>query len=170
MRILVVDDNIAVRSIVKRGLRSAGIDLSDVAEAGTGLEALHCLRARPFDLVLSDLNMPQLNGLELLAVIRQEAIPVAFGLLTVECEGDGLREDALRAGANFVMAKPFTMDHFREAIASVRRLRLDPAWLGPSSSARLEEPSRFRRPAPPAETDARDAFVPGGFASLDDVT
>ena len=70
IRALIVDDSSVMRKIVERALRQAGIDLKVVHEAGSGTEGLDLLRTRQVDLILSDINMPSMDGLEFLRQIR----------------------------------------------------------------------------------------------------
>lgn len=72
LRTLIVDDSAVMRKIVARSLSQAGPELSAVDETGSGLEALEVLRARPVDLMLSDINMPTMDGLEFVRQIRAE--------------------------------------------------------------------------------------------------
>ncbi|MGM0575976.1 MAG: response regulator [Myxococcota bacterium] len=115
MRILVVDDSKAMRMIVRRTLRQAGLGPHDVTEATNGREALAAVRETPPDLVLADWNMPEMTGFELLVTLRAEGSEVPLGFITTE-QGDDVREQAFQAGASFLIAKPFTPDAFAETI------------------------------------------------------
>ncbi len=117
MKILIVDDSKAMRMIVKRTLRQAGFGGHDVAEATNGAEALGQIQdARP-DLVLCDWNMPEMNGIELLESLNRENIRLKFGFVTSEGTAE-MRQRAAEAGALFLISKPFTSDHFQEALSS----------------------------------------------------
>ena len=72
IRTLIVDDSSVMRKIVERALRQAGLDLLVVHEAGSGSEGLELLKANPVDLILSDINMPAMDGLEFLRQIRAQ--------------------------------------------------------------------------------------------------
>jgi two-component system, chemotaxis family, chemotaxis protein CheY len=109
MAILVVDDSKAMRMIVLRELRKAGYDTGQAVEADNGLTALDKIRAGGVELVLSDWNMPDMSGIELLAELRREGIAVPFGFVTSESAGE-IRRRALEVGADFVVTKPFTGD------------------------------------------------------------
>ena len=104
--------------IVTRVLRQAGYEDSPIAEAADGAEALAAIRADRPDLVLSDWNMPEMNGIDLLRALRAEGIDVPFGFVTSESTPE-MRELATEAGAQFLVAKPFTPDAFNEALAAV---------------------------------------------------
>lgn len=110
MTVLVVDDSRAMRMIVKRTLKKAGID-APVEEAENGAVALDAIRANSYDFVLSDWNMPEMNGIELLQALRAEDHPVAFGFVTSEVTSE-MRELAESSGAEFLIGKPFTPDDF----------------------------------------------------------
>jgi two-component system chemotaxis response regulator CheY len=109
MAILVVDDSRAMRMIVLRELRKAGYETRDVAEADNGRTALDKIRAGGVDLVLSDWNMPEMNGMTLLTALRREGNDIPFGFVTSE-SAPLMHRDALDAGADFVVTKPFTAD------------------------------------------------------------
>lgn len=118
MKILIVDDSKAMRMIVQRTLRQAGYTDHAVTEASDGAEALDALRKEPFDLVLSDWNMPQMSGIELLHAIQAEKLGVRFGFVTSEGTPP-MRQQASDAGALFLIAKPFTVESFQQALRPV---------------------------------------------------
>ncbi|WP_201308962.1 response regulator [Puerhibacterium puerhi] len=117
IRALVADDSRVMRQIVIRTLRQAGYDW-DVREAADGAEALEAVRQDEPDVVLSDWNMPNLTGIELLQRLRQEGFGTPFGFITSEGSAE-MREAAEQAGALFLIAKPFTPEAFRAAIEPV---------------------------------------------------
>ncbi|NNH08087.1 response regulator [Cellulomonas fimi] len=117
MRVLVVDDSRVMRQIVIRTLRQAGYDW-DVREASDGAEALEAVRADEPDVVLSDWNMPNMSGIELLEALRASGFETPFGFVTSEGSPE-MRATAEAAGALFLIAKPFTADAFREVIEPV---------------------------------------------------
>jgi two-component system chemotaxis response regulator CheY len=115
MKILLVDDSKAMRLIVRRTLRQAGFGDCEVVEAADGKLALDAIRETPPDLVLSDWNMPEMSGIELLEVLRSQGNRVRFGFLTTEGTPD-MRARAMEAGAAFLLAKPFTADDLRATL------------------------------------------------------
>ena len=117
IRVLVADDSRVMRQIVIRTLRQAGYDW-DVREAADGAQALDAIRADEPDVVLSDWNMPEMTGIELLQRLRQEGFGTPFGFVTSEGSPE-MREKAEAAGAMFLIAKPFTPEGFREVIEPV---------------------------------------------------
>ena len=107
MKFLVVDDFSTMRRIVRNLLKELGF--SNVHEAEDGVEALKKLRVEPFDFVVSDWNMPNMTGIELLREIRGDAalkhLPVL--MVTAEAKRENIVE-AAQAGASGYVVKPFT--------------------------------------------------------------
>ena len=118
MKILVTDDSKAMRMIVIRTMRQAGFDGHEFVEAEDGSQALALIRSDPPDLVLSDWNMPEMTGIQLKESLNAEGIAVPFGFVTSETTPE-MRERAIAAGAAFLLAKPFTVDSFREVLGAV---------------------------------------------------
>ncbi|MBU0753960.1 MAG: response regulator [Planctomycetes bacterium] len=118
MRILIVDDSKAMRMIVKRTLRQAGFTDIDIVEGATGKEALDMILADAPDLVLSDWNMPEMNGIECLEELNKQGVKVRFGFVTSEGTPEMLQR-AQAAGALFVITKPFTADNFKEKLSDI---------------------------------------------------
>jgi two-component system chemotaxis response regulator CheY len=117
MRVLIVDDSKAMRMIVLRTLRQSGLAFDDVREAADGAEGLSAVADFDPQLVLSDWNMPNMTGIELLETLGAEGIKVKFGFVTTEATPD-MRARAATAGARFLISKPFTPESFREALAA----------------------------------------------------
>ncbi len=115
MRILVVDDSKAMRMIVRRTLRQAGFGHHQTDEACDGREAFDAIKANAPDLVISDWNMPEMSGIQLLEALNEAGIGVPFGFVTTEGTQD-MRERASGAGAKFLIVKPFTAQHFTDAL------------------------------------------------------
>lgn len=107
MKILVVDDFSTMRRIVRNLLKELGF--SNVHEAEDGVDALRKLRVEPFDFVVSDWNMPNMTGIDLLREIRKDAalkhLPVL--MVTAEAKKENIIE-AAEAGASGYVVKPFT--------------------------------------------------------------
>lgn len=114
MDVLLADDSRVMRQIVKRTLRQAGYDWQ-IREACDGADALDQVSAECPDLVLSDWNMPNMSGLELLRSLRANGFDVPFGFITSE-GSDEMRRAAEDAGALFLIAKPFTAESVRDTI------------------------------------------------------
>lgn len=118
MKILVADDSKAMRMIVVRTLRQAGLGGHDIIEAENGKEALDIARSQGVDLVLSDWNMPEMTGIELLQALRGSGSQVPFCFVTSE-GSDEMREQAAQSGAMGLIAKPFTSEAFSDVLATV---------------------------------------------------
>ncbi|HTD54149.1 MAG TPA: response regulator [Silvibacterium sp.] len=114
---LIVDDSSVMRKIVERALRQAGISLGEVFEASSGIEALKLLGQTRVDLILSDINMPNMDGLEFLRQLRAQnlAADVPVVMITTESSEEHVR-DAIAAGAQGYIRKPFTPDQVKDRI------------------------------------------------------
>ena len=122
--VLIVDDSAAIRKILQRVLRQTGMAIRTIHEAGDGQEALALLAANRVDLVLSDINMPKMDGLQLLASLKAAAewrnVPVV--MITTE-GGETKVAEAVKLGAAGYVRKPFTADQIKEKLAGI----LEPA-------------------------------------------
>ncbi|HZR79898.1 MAG TPA: response regulator [Candidatus Binatia bacterium] len=118
MRILIVDDSKAMRGLVRRALRQAGFGSHDFSEAANGKEALDQIHQQAPDVVLSDWNMPEMSGIELLTALRGEECSVKFGFVTSEGTPE-MKQAAIDAGASFFVTKPFTPEALEEALSGV---------------------------------------------------
>jgi two-component system chemotaxis response regulator CheY len=116
-RTLIVDDSTVMRKIVERSLRQAGLDPLIVYEAGSGTEGLEMLRAKSVDLILSDINMPSMDGLEFLRQLRSQnlapGVPVV--MITTESSEEHVKQ-AILAGAQGYIRKPFTAEQVKERV------------------------------------------------------
>jgi len=120
IRALIVDDSSVMRKIVERSLRQAGIDLEKVVEASNGAEALGALRDNPVDLVLCDINMPVMDGLEFVRQVGtvENAKGVPIVMITTEGSESHVVQ-ALSSGARGYIRKPFTPDQVKEHVLPV---------------------------------------------------
>lgn len=117
LRALIVDDSSVMRKIVERCLRATGLNFSDVLEAGSGVEALEVLRGEKVDLIVSDIQMPHMDGLEFLRQVK--AAKLAPGVPVVMIATESSSDDVMRAveaGATGYIRKPFTPDQVRERV------------------------------------------------------
>lgn len=118
--VLIVDDSAAIRKILQRVLRQTDLPLGEIHEAGDGTEAVDMLKNRSFGLVLSDINMPQMDGLQLLARIKEmenmKNVPVI--MITTE-GGQGKVMEAVQLGAAGYVRKPFTAEQIKEKLAGI---------------------------------------------------
>lgn len=103
--ILIVDDSPTIRRIVRAAFRDAPVAL---AEAGSGLEAIEQLSLAPVGLIVLDLNMPDMHGLEVLKFVRQHPTLARLPVIVLTTRGDDAsRSAALEAGASLYLTKPF---------------------------------------------------------------
>ena len=117
IRTMIVDDSSVMRKIVERSLRQAGLDISEVLEAGNGAEALGILQNKSVDLILSDINMPVMDGLEF--VRQAKATNAADGTPIVMITTEGSEANVMQAlslGAKGYIRKPFTPDQVKEHV------------------------------------------------------
>lgn len=125
MNVLIMDDSTTMRKIVRKTLRQPGLELGDVHEAGDGYEGLHVIASQPIDVILSDINMPNMNGIEFLEKLSELKLqrPVAIVMITTEGTDD-LVQGAMDRGAGGYVKKPFTPQDVQKAIgAAVRKAR-----------------------------------------------
>lgn len=118
IKALVVDDQQTIRSLVRNGLREIG--LSDIREAVDGEDGLRSLLASPVNLVISDYNMPKLDGLTFLRAVRTapQLKGVGFIMLTGRADND-LVQRAVQFGVNNYLVKPFTVATLRQKLEDV---------------------------------------------------
>lgn len=119
-RVLIVDDSSVMRKIVERSLRQAGIGIGLVLEANNGLEALDLVRRNPLDLILTDINMPNMDGLEFVRHLQK--IEAAKGVPVVMITTEGSQSAVVKAlslGARGYIRKPFTPAHIKEHLGAL---------------------------------------------------
>jgi two-component system chemotaxis response regulator CheY len=118
--VLVVDDSAAIRKILQRVLRQTGMAINTIHEAGDGQEALEILKVHRPALVLTDINMPKMDGLQFLAAVKGSeswrSIPVV--MITTE-GGEAKVGEAVKLGAAGYVRKPFTADQIKEKLAGI---------------------------------------------------
>jgi two-component system chemotaxis response regulator CheY len=126
MKVLLVDDSRTMRNIWKKVL--AGWKSADTAEAGDGIEALKAIEANgsPFDLMLVDWNMPNMDGLTLVQNVRKNDKNTPIIMVTTEAEKPRIIE-AIKAGVNNYVVKPFTPDALKEKIEETLKKAAQPA-------------------------------------------
>ena len=139
--VLVVDDSAVMRAMIVRTLRLSGLPLGDVHEAGNGEEALARLRESWVDLMLLDINMPIMNGEEVIDHLRADPETADLKIIVVSTERSDARIERLAAkGADFVH-KPFTPEMLRDAI--LRTTGLTHEQVAAADDARLGDSLDF---------------------------
>jgi two-component system chemotaxis response regulator CheY len=126
-RVLVVDDSTAMRSYVRAVLEDA-TDLPDpieVVEAASGFDAMRLLPRGLYDLVITDINMPDINGLELIKLVRESERHKDVAVLIISTQSaERDRARGLALGANLFLAKPFTPEALKAAVAATLSTRV----------------------------------------------
>ncbi len=115
--VLLVDDSSTMRKIIGRSLRQAGIDFDNILEAGDGLEALKVLETEQVDVILSDINMPNMDGITFLRSKseKEEIKDIPVFMISTET-GDDIIGEAKSLGALGAIKKPFTPDKVSEVL------------------------------------------------------
>jgi len=120
LKVLIVDDSSVMRTIVERALRSAGLELSEVLEATNGAEGLIAAEKGGLDLILSDINMPVMDGLEFLRNLRTIAAAKGVPVVMISTEGSEAHVvEALSLGARGYLRKPFTPEQLKERVMAL---------------------------------------------------
>jgi two-component system chemotaxis response regulator CheY len=117
--VLIIDDSAAIRKILVRVLAQTDLVIGDVLEAADGAQALAILEARKVGLVLSDINMPNMDGIQFLTSVRARPEWSAIPIIMITTEGSQARVmEAVQLGARGYVRKPFTAEQIREKISS----------------------------------------------------
>jgi two-component system chemotaxis response regulator CheY len=116
--VLIVDDSSTMRKIISRSLRQAGLAVDNVYEAGDGIEGLNALGSNQVDLILSDINMPNMDGLEFVKQARAQGHKAPIMMITTE-GGEDIIGEAINSGANGSIRKPFTPDQLQEKLGGL---------------------------------------------------
>lgn len=119
MKFLIVDDSVVMRRIVKKLLRKAGYeeDNHEIFEASCGAEGIELVLRHEPDVVITDYDMPEMTGIEMIKELREKKVDFAFGLATAHCSAEVLMQ-AIELGARFALQKPFDASKVRRALQS----------------------------------------------------
>lgn len=122
LNILIVDDSKVVRSVIKKTLDIAGVDIGKIFEAGDGKEALEILDKEWIDLVFADINMPVMTGLEMVDRMKEDGILQTIPVVIVSTEGSETRIEELKAkGIRAYIRKPFTPETIKKVVDDIMR-------------------------------------------------
>jgi len=123
IRALIVDDSSVMRKIVERCLRQAGVELGTVYEASNGAEGLAVVSGNEVDLILSDINMPVMDGLEFVKNLQAAANAKGIPIVMITTEGaEAQVTRALSLGAKGYIRKPFTPDQVKQHVVPLLRV------------------------------------------------
>lgn len=118
--VLVVDDSAAIRKILSRVLKSSDLGVGEVYEAGDGEEALKMLGEKSVNLILSDINMPNMDGLQLLERVKSSSMWKDLPFIMISTEGGATKVmEAVEKGATGYVKKPFTAEQIKEKLVGV---------------------------------------------------
>jgi two-component system chemotaxis response regulator CheY len=118
--ILIVDDSFPMRAVIKKVIKASGFDIGELLEAGNGKEALQVMDQQWLDLVLTDYNMPDMNGLELLKAMKASDTLADIPVVMVTTEGSDLRVEEFRSqGAVAYIKKPFTPEQIKSHLNQI---------------------------------------------------
>ena len=118
--ILIVDDSLPMRSVIKRTLKAAGYENSEIFEAQNGKEGLELLDENWVDLILTDYNMPVMNGLDFLISIKANELTNKIPVVIISTEGHETKiKTFMESGAAGYITKPFTPEAIRDLIVEL---------------------------------------------------
>jgi two-component system, chemotaxis family, chemotaxis protein CheY len=118
--VLIVDDSPVMRSFIRRVLRLSGFQVGECTEAGNGIEALAQLSVHPVDIILTDINMPGMNGEELLGRLGADGTLKTTAALVISTDATNERiVRMIELGAQGYMSKPFTPETLRDELERV---------------------------------------------------
>ena len=120
LNVLIVDDSSAIRKILQRVLRQVEAPISEIYEAADGVEALAVLASQKVSFVLSDINMPNMDGLQLLSEIKNRAELKSLPVVMITTEGAQNKVlEAVNLGAAGYVRKPFTPEQIKEKLVGI---------------------------------------------------
>ena len=118
--VLIVDDSNAMRAVIKKIISMSGFKMDKCLDAGNGREALDTLAHEWVDVIISDINMPEMNGLELLARLKQDDLYKEIPVIMISTEGSEERmREALHGGAQGFIKKPFLPEELRKKLYEI---------------------------------------------------
>lgn len=118
--VLIVDDSLSMRSVIKKTIRVSGFKVGEYFEAADGKEALKILADAWVDLVLTDINMPNMNGLELIAEMNNDQILSSIPVVMVTTEGSEKSvQKSMEMGAKGYIKKPFQPEDIKRMLNSI---------------------------------------------------
>ncbi len=120
VNILIVDDSLPMRSVIKKTIKASGYAAANFVEAADGEEAIKALGNDWLDIVITDYNMPNMNGLELIKEMQKNDAFKSVPVVVVTTEGSQSKvEEFISSGASGYIKKPFTPEAIREKLTEI---------------------------------------------------
>ena len=118
--VLIVDDSRSMRAVIKKTISMSGFKMDQCLEAGNGREALDVLAKVWVDVIISDINMPEMNGLEFLEELKKDSLLKAIPVIVISTEGSEKRiQNAFDLGARGFIKKPFLPEEIKKVFYEV---------------------------------------------------
>ena len=118
--VLIVDDSRSMRAVIKKTISMSGFKMDQCLEAGNGREALDVLAKVWVDVIISDINMPEMNGLEFLEELKKDSLLKAIPVIVISTEGSEKRiQNAFDLGAKGFIKKPFLPEEIKKVLYEV---------------------------------------------------
>ena len=118
--VLIVDDSSSMRAIIKKIIRVSGFNIGECLEASDGRDALNILRNQWVDLVITDINMPNMNGLELISEIKKDKLLNTIPTVIVTTEGsEKIVQECMKMGASGYIKKPFQPEELKNVLNTI---------------------------------------------------
>lgn len=118
---LILDDSSVMRKIIARALRQADLGQLEVFEAGSGIEAMEILGSQPIHLILSDINIPGMDGIEFLRQIQARFPEIPVVIISTESSASSVKQ-SIQAGVRAYIRKPFTADQVKERVVPLLKV------------------------------------------------
>jgi two-component system chemotaxis response regulator CheY len=119
LNVLIVDDSSVMRAMIAKTIRMSGLDLGDVYQAGNGQEGLEAARSNWIDLVVADINMPVMNGEEMIDRMKADPELADLPTIVISTEGSSTRIERLESKGVKFIHKPFTPEIIRDSIQAL---------------------------------------------------
>jgi two-component system chemotaxis response regulator CheY len=122
-KILIVDDSAVTRMVLKKTIGMIDVPVQEIFEAGNGLEALELLSEHSVDLILADINMPEMNGMEMAAAVLANPATADIPVAIISTHTEDARINELRSqGVKAYIHKPFTAETIRDVLSEILEL------------------------------------------------
>ena len=118
--VLIVDDSSSMRAIIRKIMKVSGFNIGELLEAADGKEAIKVLTDEWVDLVLADINMPNMNGLELISEMKKDEMLKSIPVVMVTTEGSEKRiQESMKLGASGYIKKPFLTEEIKRTLSAI---------------------------------------------------